>query len=231
MVGRTWLLLGALAVVIGAGCTSARTTNTARTAREQLLISNAVDHSLAKIDFAAFQGSKIYVEEKYLDCVDKGYLVGSIRHRAMVNGASLVAKPEDADIVLEIRSGAIGTDTADSFLGTPEIVLPGMLTLPEVRLIARNNQSAMAKIGLVAYDAKTHQLLGDGGVSSSLSRDNNWYVLGVGPYQNGEVKSEIQQTTARQPGQPFQELPVSVAFDAPADAPERLQLTGDQRAE
>jgi hypothetical protein len=227
---RTFLWVAAL-LLIAAGCTSARTTNTARTAREQLLISNAVDRALAKIDFAAFQGSKIYVEEKYLDCVDKGYLVGSIRHRAMINGASLVGKPEEADIVLEVRSGAIGTDTADSFLGTPEIVLPGMLTLPEVRLIARNNQSAMAKIGLVAYDAKTHQLLGDGGVSSSLSRDNNWYVFGIGPYQNGEVKSEVQRTTGRQPGQPHQELPVSVAFEAPADTPDRLQLTGDQRAE
>jgi len=231
MVARILLWLSACAVMTGSGCTSARTTNTARTAREQVLISNAVDRALAKIDFAAFQGSKIYVEEKYLDCVDKGYLVGSIRHRAMVNGASLVAKPEEADIVLEIRSGAIGTDTADSFLGTPEIVLPGMLTLPEVRLIARNNQSAMAKIGLMAYDARTHQLLGDGGVSSSLSRDNNWYVLGIGPYQNGEVKSEIQRTTGRQPGQSYQELPVSVAFEPPADAPDRLQLTGDQRAE
>jgi len=231
MVQRSLPAIAMIALLVIMGCTTARTTNTARTAREQLLISNAVDRALAKIDFAAFSGSNLYVEEKYLDCVDKGYVIGSIRHRAMVNGASLVAKPEDADIVLEIRSGAIGTDTADSFVGTPEIVLPGMLTLPEVRLISRNNQSAMAKIGLVAYNAKTHQLLGDGGVSSSLSRDNNWYVLGVGPYQNGEVRTEIQRTTGRQLGQPFQELPVTVAFEQPADSPGRLQLTGDERPE
>jgi hypothetical protein len=231
MIARQLLILAAIIAGTAVGCTTARTTNTARTAREQLLISNAVDRALAKIDFAAFQGSKLYVEEKYLDCIDKGYLLGSLRHRAMLNGASLVAKAEEADIVLEIRSGGIGTDTADSFVGTPEIVLPGMLTLPEVRLIARNNQSAMAKIGLVAYDAKTNRLLGDGGVSSSLSRDNNWYVLGVGPYQNGEVRTEIQRTTGRQPGQPFQELPVNVAFEQPANSPGRLQLTGDERPE
>jgi hypothetical protein len=231
MVMRKLLVLAALSADLVVGCTTARTTNTARTAREQLLISNAVDRALAKVDFASFEGSKLYIEEKYLECTDKGYLIGSLRHRAMVNGASLVAKAEDADIVLELRSGGIGTDTADSFVGTPEIVLPGMLTLPEVRLIARNNQSAMAKIGLVAYDAKTNQLLGAGGVSSSLSRDNNWYVLGVGPYQNGEVRSEIQRTTTRQPGQPFQELPVTVAFEQPASSPGRLQLTGDERPE
>jgi len=40
------LLLAALA-----GCTTAQTSNTARTATEQLLLSTAVDQSLDKIDF------------------------------------------------------------------------------------------------------------------------------------------------------------------------------------
>jgi len=223
------LLLGLCAIV---GCTSTKTTNTARTAREQLLISNAIDHSLAKIDFTALQDVKVFVDDKYLDCVDKGYLVGSIRHRALVNGATLAAKPEEADVVLEIRSGVVGTDHADAFLGTPEIVLPGMLTVPEVRLITRNNQSAMAKIGVVAYDARTRELLGAGGVSSSLSHDNNWYVLGVGPYQQGEIKSEVKRTTGRYPGQPYQELPATIAFQPPSSSqnPNRLQLTGEEQS-
>lgn len=224
----SWTVLTA---VLLAGCTSTRTTNTARTAREQLLVSNAVDQALSKVDFAAFQGAKIFIDDKYLECVDKGYVIGSIRHRAMTNGAMVVAKVDDADVALELRSGVIGTDSADAFVGTPEIVLPGMLTLPEVRLISRNNQSAMAKIGIVAYNPKTNQLLGEGGVSSSMSRDNNWFVLGVGPYQNGEVKTEIQRTTGRQPGQPHQELPTTVAFQEPAGTPARVQLTGDQTEE
>jgi hypothetical protein len=221
----------ALMVVTSIGCTSSRTSNTARTGREQILISSAVDQALSKIDFTAFNGSKVFIEDKYLECVDKGYLVGSIRHRAMTNGAILAGKADDADVVLELRSGVLGTDSADSFLGTPEIVLPGMLTLPEVRLIARNNQSAIAKIGIVAYNPKTNQLLGEGGVSSSMSRDNNWFVLGVGPYQNGEVKTEIERTTGRRPGQPYQELPSTVAFQEPQDTPARVQLTGDKSEE
>jgi hypothetical protein len=228
MVMRCLMLLSLCAAV---GCTSTKTTNTARTAREQLLVSNAIDQSLAKVDFTALQGSKVFIDDKYLDCVDKGYLIGSIRHRALVNGATLAAKPEDADIVLEIRSGAIGTDHADSFLGTPEIVLPGMLSIPEVRLVSRNNQSAMAKVGLVAYDAKTRELLGAGGVSSSLSRDQNWFVMGVGPYQSGEVKNEVVRTTGRFAGQTYQELPASIAFQSPGSSPNpnRLQLTGEEQ--
>ena len=147
--------------------------------------------------------------------------------------SGLVPRMKDADIVLELRSGAVGTDTADSFLGTPEIALPGMVTVPEMRFITRNRQSAMAKIGLVAYDAKTRELLGSGGVSSSLSRDNNWYVMGVGPYQQGEVKREIRRTTLRRPGQTYQELPTSIAFQAPSSdsVPDRVQLTGEEQPE
>lgn len=226
-------LLGGIIVwgLISCGCTTSKTSNTARTSREQLLISNAIDQSLSKIDFSALHGSRVFIEDKYLECIDKGYLIGSVRHRVMVNGGILASKPDDADVVLELRAGAIGTEHADSFIGTPEIVLPGMLTVPEVRLITRNNQSAVAKIGLVAYDARTKEPLGTGGVSSSLSRDNNWYVMGIGPYQEGEIKYELQRTTARQPGQPYQELPAVIAFQPPHRAEERrLQLTGDEQS-
>lgn len=232
------LACGAAALSVAAivsGCTSTKTTNTARTAREQLLLSNAVDTSLGKVDLSSFAGQKVFIEEKYLDCVDKGYLLGSIRHRAMVSGATLVTKADDADIVLELRAGALGTDSADAFLGTPEIALPGMLTVPEVRLVSRMRQSATAKIGLVAYDAKTNQLLGMGGVSSSMSDDNNWFVMGVGPYQSGTVKKELDRTTIAALGQ-YHALPSTVAFNTPpteqapaAETPGRLQLTSEEQ--
>lgn len=225
-----------LSTALTSGCSSTKQSHTARTAREQLLISNAIDQSLSKVDFASFQGSNIFIEDKYLESVDKGYLVGSIRHRAMINGANVVGKPEEADLVLEVRSGGIGTDMADSYIGSPEIVLPGMLTLPEVRLVSRTSQSATAKIGLIAYDPKSKQLLGDGGVSSSLSDDNNLFVFGVGPYQYGTVKQEIDQTTPRYAGQPNQQLPSQVAFRESReignpDLPSPVRLTNGEEDE
>lgn len=219
-----------------AGCSSTNKSNTARTAREQMLVSNAIDQSLSKIDFTGFSGAKVFIEDKYLDCVDKGYLIGSVRHRSMINGAKIVTKPEEADVVLELRSGAIGTDMADAFLGSPEIVLPGMMTLPEIRLISRSQQTAMAKIGLVAYNAKTQQLLGEGGISASKSDDNNWFVMGVGPYQNGSVRKEVDRTTPRYAGQPWQELPPQVAFRGgsglePAGSAGAYRLTNEEQPE
>jgi len=230
MVSRL-LLLTCGVCVLTAGCSATKQSNTARTAREQLLISNAVDQALQKIDFAAMNGQKIFLEEKYLECTDKGYLVSSIRHRVMYNGGHIVGKPEDADVVVELRSGGVGTDMADSYLGIPEIVLPGMLTLPQVRFVNRTNQTAVAKVGLVAYDAKTQEILGSGGVTSAQADDNNWFVMGLGPYQNGTLKKEMNRTLPRYQGQPAQILPSHVAFNPPSsnkDQPGQLQLTGEE---
>ncbi len=212
-----------------AGCTSASSSNTARTGTEQLLVSNAVDLALSKVDFEAFGGRNIFIEEKYLDCVDKNYVLSSVRHRVLMQGSQLVAKPEEAEVVLELRSGAVGTNTSNSFLGIPQIQIPGLFATPEIKFVNRVNQTGLAKIGLVAYDAKSHQVLGDGGVSLAKSDENNWYVLGIGPWQNGTVKKEVERSQTRASQQTSIEVPPLVAFAAPPEALPATRSAEDKR--
>lgn len=216
------------------GCANTNTSNTARTGTEQLLISNAIDQALAKSNFAAFRGQKVFVDDKYIDAVDKNYLIASTRHHLLRSGAQLAPKAEDADIVLEMRSGVIGTDIADSFIGIPEITLPGMLTLPEVRLVNKTSQTGTAKVGMVAYDARSRQVLGDGGVSFAKADNNNWFVLGVGPFQNGTIRKETSRGLATPTQWPAAQFPPQIAFNSPmptdpTEVPGRLQLTGGEK--
>jgi hypothetical protein len=94
---------------------------------EQMLVSNAIDSSLDKIDFESLSGAAVLIDEKYLECTDKKYIVGSVRQRAFQAGCRLVDKPDEADVVLELYSGAVGTDRAEGFIGTPSISVPGPL--------------------------------------------------------------------------------------------------------
>ncbi len=215
----TRILTLACVASIAVGCATAKTTNTARTAKEQLLISNSIDQSLDKVDFTAFTGSEVFFDDQYLDCVDKSYVVGSIRHRILRGGGRLVSKAEDADIVVEARSGGVGTNTSETFFGTPELAVPGPLpiSIPEVKLMSKQEQTGMAKIGLVAYDAKTREALGGGGTSLAQSNDSNWYVLGVGPYQTGSVREEVNEGLNTRPA--HQPVPNYVAFDSPRNVP------------
>ena len=205
-----------LAVVASCGCTSLKTTNTARSSTEQMLVSNAVDQALDKVDFRPFAGQVVFLDEKYVDCVDKAYVIASVRHRLLRVGASLVDKVDDAEVVVEPRAGSVGTTNSESYLGIPEITLPGMLALPEVRLLTRSQQIGVAKLGVAAYDAKSRTALGEGGMTLAKSDDTNLSVMGVGPFQSGTIRNEITRSTSGRAAIFRPQLPVQVAFNAPA---------------
>ena len=208
--------VAALVLVVSWGCTSMKTTNTARTSTEQLLISNAVDQSLDKIDFRPFAGHAVFLDEKYVDCVDKAYVLASLRHRLLHVGSKLVDKADEAEIVLEPRAGTVGTTNSDTYLGIPEITLPGMMTLPEIRLATRNRQVGVAKIGVVAYDPKTRTTLGEGGTTLATSDDVNLSVFGIGPFQSGTIRNEVTRSTSGSASFSRGHIPNQVAFNAPA---------------
>lgn len=221
-VGQFGLFLCWCAVWIWCGCSSSQTSNTARTSTEQLLISNAIDQALDKVNFTTFTGSKVFLQEKYIDSVDKNYLVASVRHRLLTAGAVLVDSVDDSEVVVEVRSGAVGTTGSESFIGFPEFGIPGMLALPEVRLAERKRQHGIAKIGIVAYDPKTGAALGQGGVSLARAEDNNWFIGGMGPVQTGSLRGEISRSTTGSARRVPHRLPPVVAFEPPYRAAEQF---------
>jgi hypothetical protein len=224
-------LLVALGMGIAAvGCTSTSTSNTARTAKEQMLLSNAVDQSLDKIDFTPLSGQKVLVDDKYLECVDKNYVVGSVRHRVLNAGGVLAATPEEADVIMEIRSGGVGTDTTEMYVGLPPIPIGVGMQTPEIRLSERKSQFGYSKLGLVLVDAKTKSVLGDGGVSMAQSDDNNWFVLGMGPWQDGTLKSDVATSRRVPHGTKMNRLPTQVAFQSPSHAgPEAFRYASESK--
>lgn len=232
----------ALLLVGASGCSSTKQSNTARTATEQLLISNAVDQSLDKIDFSPLSNSNVFVEEKYIDCVDKGYIIGSIRHKLLQAGATLAAKAEEADAIMEVRSGAVGTDVTSSYMGVPGFTAPGMIGIPDIKLATRDNQLAVAKIGIVVYSAKSRRELGEGGVSMAKAEDTNTYFMGFGPHQTGTLRHEVAKSESKPGKERLREIPREVALarpreDQPARGDEheqqedKVKLTSAEKAE
>ncbi len=238
------LALAVCTLVGSVGCTTMKTSNTARTGLEQLLISNAIDQSLDKVNFEPFAGHKVFLDESKLESVDKPYLVSSIRTRLMHSGATLVPAADKAEVVLEPRSGGVGTDVVDTFLGIPEIAVPGMpISIPELQIIKKQNQSAVAKLGFVAYTPGEQQAIGQGGITLAKSNDSNWFFLGMGPLQKGSVRSEVKrEVRTKSPG--AQPLPTTIAFASPRrplvptptpgtspfEPSGRVRLTGERQA-
>lgn len=188
------------------GCTSNRTSDTARTGLEQILISNAVDQALDRLELPPVENRKVFLETQFLEAaVDKGYLIGSLRRRLLTNGAILIEKKEDSELTIEVCSGCVGTDTTSSFFGLPGMAVPGPMPIqvPEVRFYERGAQYGTAKISLVTYATQTGQLLHDSGLTIARSDDSRWSMLGAGPFYSGSVRKELQQAEAKR----VQQLP------------------------
>jgi hypothetical protein len=179
--------------LLAAGCATQKESHTARTGVEQLLVSSAIDQSLDKVDLSALRRQPVFLETKYLDCVDKNYIIVSLHRRLLHAEAQLVDKPEAADIILEVASGGVGTDGQDMFVGIPEIPLPppSPISIPRLAFVERKRLNGTAKLLVVAYDAKSKRPILNPGTSLARSDQNNWNVLGAGPVQSGSVTEEI----------------------------------------
>jgi hypothetical protein len=144
-----------------AGCSTTRESEPARTATEQLLISTAVDRALDRMNLKIPEGTKIWVDAANFDGYDQKYAVGAIRDRLMREGGRLVGDRGQADAVVEIRAGALSTNSDSMLIGIPSMDLPvplaGQAKTPELSLLKKNRDAGVAKIGITAYDARTGQ--------------------------------------------------------------------------
>jgi hypothetical protein len=187
----TTVLLGWMATAFG--CATMKHSDTARTGVEQLLISTAADKALDKVDLRPIAQAKVFLETKYLDCVDKNYIIVSMRQRLMRSGCTLVEKIEDAQVVVEVASGGVGTDRNELFLGTSEIPLPppSPVSIPRLALMERKRAIGTAKIAVLAYDAKTKAAVINNGYALARADHRTTNLLGLGGINSGSVHQEL----------------------------------------
>jgi hypothetical protein len=190
------LMISGLVLIAGAGCGTTRMTNTARSATEQLLVSQSIDNAVSRIDFSVMKDKPVFFEEKCLDtAVDKGYLASSIRQQLLAAGCQLVEEKTKATYVVEARAGCVGTDNLSFLVGIPQTQLPSVMpgtppVIPEMPIVKSTDQRGVAKIAVFAYNRQTGRAVWQSGSEESVSKAKDAFVLGVGPFHTGTVKTE-----------------------------------------
>lgn len=195
-----WTALTVVALAAFAGCGTTRSTDSARTATEQLLISDAIDRAVQTVDLGPLRGQTVFLDDSRLaDVVDKNYLVSTLRQHVLASGCVLKDKREDADFVVEARAGAVGTDRNDLLFGIPAtnmpqlVSMPGVPTaIPEVPLAKRRDQRGVAKISMFAYHRESGQPVWQSGLATRDSSSNDVWLFGAGPFQYGTVVQHQQ---------------------------------------
>jgi hypothetical protein len=191
---------GLLLVCLLAGCGTTKMTDSPRAASEMLLVSQAVDYAVAKLDFSPLAGQTVFLDTSPLekDVVDKGYLISTVKQQLLAHGVLLQEERWRAVYVVELRSGALGTDRHSVMLGTPAVTLPSAVpglpitSIPEVALAKKSDQRGVAKIGVFAYNRITGRAVWQSGTVESNSRLQDTWVFGAGPFTRGTIRKRTE---------------------------------------
>jgi len=153
------LLTGCL--LLAAGCTTIKQSDPPRTAEEEMLISSAADRAAVQLSLEIPKGTKAFIDTTNFEGTDSKYAIGAIRGELLEKGVVLADDKKSADIIVEIRSGALSTDNKEVFVGIPSFTVPipfasTGLSTPELALYKSADQKGVAKFAANAYDGSKH---------------------------------------------------------------------------
>jgi hypothetical protein len=198
-----------LLALLCCGCSTLRVTDPARTASEQLLMTQAISRACEQLSALPLFDKLVWVDAQYVSLpeAEQAYLLGELRARLLESGVRLVLKREQAGIVLEVRSGGVGIDRLDYLLGLPAFVLgasaagadvsgvsenPTLIT-PEIAIVKKINQQGYASVAFIAYWADTGELVHASGPFVGRTRREDYWLFGTGPRTVGDVPTAERQ--------------------------------------
>ncbi|MDP9172940.1 MAG: hypothetical protein M3O30_03635 [Planctomycetota bacterium] len=201
-------ILAGLLLLLGAGCATIRVTDPPRSATEQFLESDATRHAVQNIAADQLRDRKVFLDASYVyglhdptvrdfdltkSSPEDLFLVAELRSKLLFSGVRLVEKREDAEIVLEVRTGGIGVDRTEFLLGLPGLVLTTNtvanvpISTPELAIIKSTKQHGFASVAYVAYWRDTGEIVASSGPFVGRTyRDDYWY-FGIGPRTVGDI--------------------------------------------
>ena len=181
----------ALALLVTA-CSSARKTKPERTATEQLLISRAADAAAERLELPIPAGTRIHIVPANFDSPDGKYAVGAIRDQFLRNGARLAKDRDGADMIVNIRAGALSIDEKEVLLGTPEIDI-SLVTLPSLALYHETERKGVAQFVATVTDAGNGRLIGTTGPQFGYSHKRRLTILFVFSTSSDDLSPEDQR--------------------------------------
>lgn len=200
-----------LAAIVLAGVISLSGCGTTKSfdATQQLLLSEAVDSSVAAIDFRPLTGQKVFLDTTYLKqvktptLVNADYVISALRQQITSAGCLIQSAEGEADIIIEARLGALGSDgfqitygmPPNSLVSSAASLIPGapqVPTMPELSLARRETSEGAAKIAAFAYDRVTREPLWQSGTARSTTTARDVWILGIGPLQTGSIRGRTR---------------------------------------
>ena len=178
------ILFAAMAVsLLLTGCTSPWVTNTARSAIEQYLLAITIERMTEHAGLERYKGKKIFFDYTYLaPQTDKEYVKGRLEMIVSKSDCLIVAKQEEADVMIQPLCGVLATDHDTFLIGTPALPIPVPscdinIVIPEIPIFKIYNRRAYGRMAFNVFDAKTRKCLDTVPFVNASSYFKNWVIL------------------------------------------------------
>lgn len=176
-----------------AACATASETHPSRTATEQLLVSRAVERAAAQFSMALPTDARVYLDASALRGEGAEYAASAIREALLSQGNPLSATRGDADVVVEVRLGALSIDKTQRVVGIPRLTLPvssnlSTATVPELSAYSRRDRTGVAEFSAFAYEAETGRPIALGARFSGTAKIRSHTMFMVFSWGDLEVR-------------------------------------------
>lgn len=191
------LLLGSLC----GGCATIRITDPTHTATEQFLMTVAAQRAIAQLSLDGLRDRLVYVDStlSYVQSQPSPqdlFVVAELRARLLREGVRLTTNRTNSDVVVEIRTGALGIDRLEYLFGLPATTVLGTfggnqsqvpINTPELAILKSTKQRGFASVAIIAYRANTGELIAQSGPFIGRTVRDDYWIFGLGPRTIGNI--------------------------------------------
>jgi len=194
------------ALLMAGGCSTLRVTQPPETADEQFLLSDAASLAISKISVANLRDRKVYVSLRFMrplgQVPGQSFLEADLRSHLLKGGVRLTNVRQKAQIVLEVRCGALGINQENSLIGIPAIAFGGYnsgsnfslpVVLPQISILQNTTQQGYASVAYVAYWRNSGEIVASSGPFVGRTYRHDWWFLGFGPETSGNIPPALHQ--------------------------------------
>lgn len=188
------------------GCATIRVTDPPRTADEEFLLTDAATRAVNQLTMDPLRGRLVWVVSEYSfsttqpfdqsfltnevrsPTFENAFLIAQLRARLLQSGVRLAESRSQAEVILEVRTGALAINRIDFLLGIPATYIPGAtatsgsasvpLALPELALFKSTRQQGFGSVAFVAYWKNSGELLAISGPFIGRTSRTDYFIFG-----------------------------------------------------
>ena len=205
----TLVVLGWL-ICAGGGCASMRVTNPPQTADEQFLTTVAVTKAVAQLSLDPLRGRSVWLVSEYAFSTTQpfeqsfltdevrsprfpeAFLIAELRAKLLQTGVRLAQTRDDADVIVEVRTGALSINRVDFLLGLPTGAFGGAVGAtvaanPELAFYKSIKQYGFASVAIVGYWKNTGSVLAISGPFIGRTHRFDYFIFGYALQPVGDI--------------------------------------------